>query len=108
MELVPGSQPGTPCTALEWEDGRSWCGLVRRPFAYSHAVQENEITRACRAEGVLPDVTERIMGRLIGHDLGGVGGRCDSGPRAGIFSALLDTDAGKTAADYLKKPRGRP
>lgn len=28
-ELLPGAV--APCPALEWEDGRTWCGLVRHP-----------------------------------------------------------------------------
>lgn len=27
-------KPSAPCPALEFEDGRHWCGLVRRPHHY--------------------------------------------------------------------------
>lgn len=32
-ELAEMAFPGAaaPCPALEWEDGRAWCGMVRHP-----------------------------------------------------------------------------
>lgn len=73
-----------PCPALEWEGGRSWCGLVRRPAHYSREVRE----------GGIP---ERIVGANVAQALGGVGGACDSSP-GGDPLAL----EGVTAAQYLR------
>lgn len=33
-EFVPGAIDGAPCPAMEFEHGRFWCGMVRRPGHY--------------------------------------------------------------------------
>ena len=79
--LIPGTTPAMSCPALEWEGGRSWCGMVRHPFKYSE--------RAA-ASGM----TEKAFGTLVSEDLGGVGGACDS----------VDNEwAGATAREYLEQ-----
>lgn len=58
-----------PCPALEWADGRTWCGMVRRPLYHLREV------------GGVPEVyaaANEVLGRTMAAVLGGVGGACDS------------------------------
>lgn len=55
-----GSEIG-PCEALEWEDGRAWCGLVRNPSRYINT----------------PTFGDVLIGGLVASALG-VGVGCDS------------------------------
>lgn len=34
-QLFPGAS--APCPALEWEDGRAWCGMLRHPSRHLSA-----------------------------------------------------------------------
>jgi hypothetical protein len=34
QQYLPGGPHAAPCPALEYADGRLWCGLVRRPHHY--------------------------------------------------------------------------
>jgi hypothetical protein len=82
--LIPGVGSKGPCPALEWRDGRSWCGMTIRPAYYSSKVRQGPCNEAEAA-------------RMIREDLGGVGGSCDSSPRDGP-----DAFVGLTAAQYLR------
>lgn len=97
LTYVPGAAPGYPCPALEWEGGRSWCGMVRRPLHYEPRLVGSKGGYAISAQGQDP---ARWLGRLVARDLGGVGGPCDSGPPEGCGP---DPELGLTAADYLRK-----
>lgn len=55
-----GSEIG-PCAALEWEDGRAWCGLIRNASRYIGT----------------PAFGDRYVGALVGEALG-VGKGCDA------------------------------
>ncbi len=33
-QFVPGAIDGAPCPAMEFEYGRFWCGMIRRPGHY--------------------------------------------------------------------------
>lgn len=83
--LIPGVSSKGPCPALEWENGRSWCGMVRRPHFYSKLTRNS-------------GVDERQVSREIQEDLGGLGSGCDSDPIAdpGAFD-------GMTAAEFLRR-----
>jgi hypothetical protein len=87
MALVAGAQKGQPCPALEWEDGRSWCGLVRHPYTHARGLK-----------GMRP---EADLGTMFAEDLGGVGTGCDSGPP---YGGGFDELVGMTAAEYLVAP----
>lgn len=84
--LIPGmaGRKG-PCPALEWENGRSWCGLVRRPLYYSQAARDQGIN-------------ERECSELVQSMLGGMGAGCDSDPYGD--PGAVD---GMTAAEYLAR-----
>lgn len=83
VTLIPGVRMDRPCPALEWEHGRSWCGMVRRPHYYS------ELAR-------LGPENEREVSEAIQVDLGGMGSGCDSDPAED--PGALD---GMTAAEFL-------
>ncbi len=87
---VPEAKPHAPCPALEFEGGRFWCGMVRHPFKHSPAA----------AEFGMP---EAVFGKEVSETLGGVGGRCDSGP---VGTHIEDKWAGLTAQEYLEIHHG--
>lgn len=82
--MIPGVRTTGPCPALEWKDGKSWCGMVTRPHFYSSLA---------RASGE----TETEVSNAIQEDLGGLGSGCDSAPMDGP-----DIFRGLTAAEYLR------
>jgi hypothetical protein len=58
-----------PCPALEWEAGRTWCGMVRHPMRHlKEGARHPEVYAAGNEE----------VGRLFARVLGGVGGACDT------------------------------
>ena len=59
--LGPAPEGFSPCPALEWEDGRHWCGFVRRPSHY-HSGFKSEFD----------EVTGRIFLSYLGD------GSCDA------------------------------
>lgn len=67
-----------PCPALEWENGRSWCGLVRHPSRY--IVEAMDL-------GPKAPFFDAIMGPMFAEALGGTGGGCDSTGRDGFSAA---------------------
>lgn len=83
---------GQACPALEWDDGRSWCGMVRRPLIHSEVLR--------REFGDLTptqlDVAQIVMGRMFRDMLGD--GDCDSGP---AIHFLPDEWAGCTALEFV-------
>lgn len=94
LEFVPEAMSGHPCPALEWENGRSWCGMVRNPAKHSPELA----ARIVQELGVDYDVAlaaalNRKLGDMIRHDLGGASG-CDSG------NPDSDDEQGMTAAEY--------
>lgn len=96
VEYVPGATYGKPCPALEWEHGRSWCGMVRRPFTHApHLLEEfaDVVEKTGRPR------LEEITGAQCREALGGDGG-CDAGDPDGIERDPAD---GLTAADYARR-----
>ena len=83
--MVPDVRTDGPCPALEWENGKSWCGMVRRPHFYS---------RLARDSGY----NEQEVSESIQADLGGMGTGCDSAPIDGP-----DDLEGLTAAEFLRR-----
>lgn len=59
-QFVPGATDGAPCPAMEFEHGRFWCGMVRRPGYYLG----------------LPAWGDEEMGAMIGEALGTGKGCC--------------------------------
>ncbi|WP_238193577.1 hypothetical protein [Methylobacterium frigidaeris] len=59
-QFVPGAMDGAPCPAMEFEHGRFWCGMVRRPGHYLG----------------LPAWGDEEMGAMIGEALGAGKGCC--------------------------------
>ncbi|SFV14608.1 hypothetical protein SAMN02799631_05924 [Methylobacterium sp. 174MFSha1.1] len=59
-QFVPGAVKGAPCPAMEFEHGRFWCGMVRRPGHYLG----------------LPAWGDEEMGAMIGEALGTEKGCC--------------------------------
>lgn len=59
-QFVPGAIEGAPCPAMEFEHGRFWCGMVRRPGHYLG----------------LPAWGDEEMGAMIGEALGAGKGCC--------------------------------
>lgn len=59
-QFVPGAIDGAPCPAMEFEGGRFWCGMVRRPGHYLG----------------LPAWGDGEMGAMIGEALGTGKGCC--------------------------------
>lgn len=96
LDFVPGARIGMPCPALEWQDGRSWCGMVRNPA--KHAPELRERMLAGLGAGYAPDTFAALnqkLGAMIRDDLGGDSG-CDSAPADG----RNDDEVGMTAAEY--------
>lgn len=94
LDFVPEAKAGHPCPALEWQDGRSWCGMVRNPAKHSPELA----TRIVSVLGAGYDVAaaaamNRRLGDMIREDLGGASG-CDSG------NPDADDEHGMTAAEY--------
>lgn len=92
LDHIPGAVLGQPCPALEWEAGRSWCGMVRRPARYSPlialAVAAGVTTEAECAAHAVSDLTS-------GEGWGG----CDSGPDPSDPDRSSPSD-GLTALEY--------
>lgn len=55
-DLAEMAFPGAsaPCPALEWEDGRAWCGMVRHPSRHLslNYTGADAITRDLYAQGI--------------------------------------------------------
>lgn len=88
LDYVEGADIGKPCPALEWEGGRSFCGLVRNPAGHSPLLALASIVHGPGA-----------VSAEIADALGGVGGGCDSGPDDGSH----DWRTGLTAADFHRR-----
>ncbi|AWB26192.1 hypothetical protein DA075_35570 (plasmid) [Methylobacterium currus] len=58
--FIPGCGEEGPCPAMEFEGGRFWCGMVRRPGHYLG----------------LPACGDEEMGAMIGESLGTGKGCC--------------------------------
>lgn len=103
LDHIPEAALGEACPALEWEGGRSWCGMVRHPARYSPmialAVAAGATTEAECGAHAADDLTS-------GHGWGG----CDSG--AAPWSTRADPADGLTALEYAHlrelglEPRG--
>jgi hypothetical protein len=77
-EFISTTVANKPCPALELEDGRYWCGMVRHPSR--HMDRPESIVDECKRLG--PEATARVdhvIGRHVAEILGGVGGTCDGG-----------------------------
>jgi hypothetical protein len=59
-----GDDCAAPCPALEYENGRAWCGIVRNPRRYIKALLSHE--------NVLQEISRRVS---IGNGMGLTG--CD-------------------------------
>lgn len=59
--FVPGAIDGAPCPAMEFEHGRFWCGMVRRPGRYL---------------GLLHDWADEFLGGEVSKALGAGKGCC--------------------------------
>ena len=59
-----------PCPALEWGDGRTWCGLVRNPLRH--------LREGYARSPELYQAGSEALGRVFATVLGGVGGACDT------------------------------
>lgn len=98
IDLVPGAEFGRPCPALEWEGGRSWCGMIRRPFHHSPRLAD-------AAAHMKPDdqaAASTLLAECVAQSLGGVGRGCDSGPD----DPADDRFVGMTARQYLAPAGG--
>lgn len=102
VEFISTAKAGRPCPALEWEGGRSWCGLVRHPTRYMDRPAKDiaEIREQAGRLGADMADLDKVFGLLVAQDLGGVGGRCDAGPPGGHGH---DDDAGHTAAEWVER-----
>jgi hypothetical protein len=98
LDFVPGSAVGRACAALEWEAGRSWCGLVRNPTKHSPELNVVALGMVAKMGGYTPARFAQVsmaLGQMIRHDLGGPSG-CDSGSPDGRGPS----EVGMTAAEY--------
>lgn len=84
MAFIDQCDEAKPCPALEWADGRSWCGLIRNPAKYVKPILWLAIG------GKAAHFSASVAGDLIK-------GSCDSGPWE---KGAPDEDLGKTAAEY--------
>lgn len=94
MILLPAARVGKPCPAVEWDEKRAWCGLVRNPLAH--------LPESAAELGLADNEAADVISKAV-HLRQGMGRGCDSGPPErflGIFRQR-DPDKGKTAAEYL-------
>lgn len=84
LAFVAGAEDGSPCPALEWSEGRSWCGLLRNPAKHVTPLLWLAIRRR-----------QTRFQASIAEDL--IKGGCDSGALGGIGE---DEWLGWTAAEY--------
>lgn len=104
LDFVPAGRlaaaVGAPCPALEWGEGRAWCGLVSNPEKHSPLLA----IAAYRCEfgkeiGFLLIILE--MARCLGILESGV---CDAGPD----DPDDDVELGVTAHQHFKRSVERP
>lgn len=100
LTVISTARKGQSCPALEWEGGRSWCGLVRHPTRYIDK-PVHVLAEVARLGGPA-DFLDEHLGSICAEDLGGVGGRCDAGPLGGMG---IDHDAGRTALEWVRGGR---
>lgn len=96
---VPGAVEGSPCPALAWAGGRSYCGLVIDPVRNSPALADQvaalafAVSRDPESAAKAGELLAEALGETIRELLGD--GTCDSGPGDGG----PDEAEGKSAAE---------
>lgn len=85
VAFIEEAETGVRCPALEWEGGRSWCGLIRNPAEYVSPILWLSIGQN------VPAFKASVTSDLIGKG-------CDSGPIGGEGP---DEFLGMTAAEAV-------
>jgi len=70
LDYLEGAEEGSPCPALEWKDGRAWCGLALRPFHHSAGLQ---------ALALITSAPESVISQWVLKMLQDDESSCDSG-----------------------------
>lgn len=96
LDHVAGAAADETCPALEWDLGRAWCGLVRRPLHYVPGLAD-DLPESKRG------MANAIIGDIIRDALGD--GVCDSGPPPPFDGP--DVYAGLNALEFIAAGRGQ-